>query len=84
MTKSNVMEHTEFYGRHSEEDRRSFRQALRTPLLAQSPGEVADAIYNAVMSKQNEAQVRRAALPCLACCRWHLQMALLSRSSACL
>ncbi|GIL79044.1 hypothetical protein Vretifemale_8448 [Volvox reticuliferus] len=57
LVKSNFMERAAFYGKNGEEDRRSFRQMLRSLPIAQSPGEVAEAIYDCVTSKSNEVSV---------------------------
>ena len=57
IVKTNSMERTEFYGATSDADRKSFRQVLRTPMVAQLPAEVAEAIYGAVISRQSEAVV---------------------------
>ncbi len=58
MVKSNHMERATFFGAHSEEDKRVWRQTLRTlPVVVQSPQDVAGAIYGAVRSKQAEVVV---------------------------
>ncbi|GFR42692.1 hypothetical protein Agub_g3614 [Astrephomene gubernaculifera] len=57
LVRSNLMERAAFYGRNSEEDRRSFRQMLRTLPMAQSPGEVAEAIWGCVASRSPEVAV---------------------------
>ncbi|KXZ51855.1 hypothetical protein GPECTOR_11g293 [Gonium pectorale] len=57
LVKSNLMERAAFYGRSAEEDRKSFRQMLRSLPVAQTPAEVADAVYSCVTSKANEVAV---------------------------
>ncbi len=57
MVKSNHMERASFYGVHSEEDKRSWRQALRTLPLVQGPGDVAAAVYDLAHSKRAELVV---------------------------
>ena len=49
--KTNHMERTMFYGKDSEEDRKSFRSNVRMMPITQSPQEVADAIYNCAANK---------------------------------
>lgn len=57
IVKSSLMERSAFYGKDSEEDRRVFRQLLRALPVAQTPAEVAEAIYNCATSKQDEVVV---------------------------
>ncbi|KAG2491026.1 hypothetical protein HYH03_010474 [Edaphochlamys debaryana] len=57
LVRSNFMERAAFYGKNGEEDRRSFRQMVRSLPLAQTPAEVADAIYSCAVSKSNEVSV---------------------------
>lgn len=55
--KSNFMERSAFFGKDSVEDRRVFRQVLRALPIAQTPTEVADAIFSCANYKQSEVQV---------------------------
>ncbi|GLC60047.1 hypothetical protein PLESTB_001567500 [Pleodorina starrii] len=57
LVKSNFMERAAFYGKNGEEDRRSFRQMLRSLPMAQSPSEVAEAVYSCVTAKSGEVSV---------------------------
>ncbi|KAJ9518130.1 hypothetical protein QJQ45_010117 [Haematococcus lacustris] len=58
VVKSNHLERTTFYGGTDEADeRRAFRQAVRALPISQTPQEVADAIYNAAATKQNDVVV---------------------------
>ncbi|GAX82432.1 hypothetical protein CEUSTIGMA_g9860.t1 [Chlamydomonas eustigma] len=57
LVKSNFMERAEFYGKDSVEERKSFRQLVRSLPFSQTPQEVADAIYNAYMTKSDQVLV---------------------------
>lgn len=55
--KSNHLERTTFYGKEPSEERRTFRQTVRALPISQTVQEVADAIYNAAATKQNDVMV---------------------------
>lgn len=57
LVKSNFMERAEFFGQNAEDERRSFRQTVRSLPFSQTPQEVADTIFNCYASKQGEAMV---------------------------
>mmetsp|Transcript_17116 Transcript_17116/g.36961 ORF Transcript_17116/g.36961 Transcript_17116/m.36961 type:complete len:355 (+) Transcript_17116:160-1224(+) len=57
LVKTNLMERAQFFGKEHQDDRKSFRQQLRALPLSQTPQEVADAIYNAAQTKQEDIVV---------------------------
>lgn len=54
LVKTALMGNSEFYGKGEDEDRRSFRQAMRMLPITSTPQDVAQAIYNAVVTKQKD------------------------------
>ncbi|KAG1667619.1 hypothetical protein FOA52_001673 [Chlamydomonas sp. UWO 241] len=57
LVKSNFMERAEFFGPNAEEERRAFRQQIRSLPFSQTPAEVADAIFDASRTKQTNVVV---------------------------
>eukprot|EP00955_Chlamydomonas_euryale_P064584 359018-Chlamydomonas_euryale.AAC.1 len=57
LVKSNFMERAEFFGSNKEEERRAFRQQIRSLPFSQTPAEVADCVFDASRTKQHNVVV---------------------------
>jgi len=57
VVKSNHLERTTFYGKDVQEERKAFRATVKAMPISQTPQEVADAIYNAAVTKSNDVVV---------------------------